>query len=163
MSHKSSASSLSISANVSNTPTITKAPTQENITATSPAIPTITKSQTLPPAKPPRSEPRPPQDEWETKLFGNSKPKSNNINIYFVNYYFEIILDALRPGSSESLNRRSWDSSKLASQIVEESETFDSPSKNEDNISIKSTPEITKKEEKDSMFSKLKNNFRKGK
>lgn len=69
---------------------------------------------------------------------------------------------ALRPGSSESLNRRSWDSSKLASQIVEESELFDTSSKNDDNISIKSTPEATKKEEKDGMFTKLKNNFRKG-
>ncbi|ERL94642.1 hypothetical protein D910_11917 [Dendroctonus ponderosae] len=147
LSHKSSASSLSITANtqVQNTPpTIIKTPPQENVgrEPSSPVAPAVTKS---PPAKPPRSEPKPHQDEWETKLFGNNKPK------------------ALRPGSSESLNRRSWDSSKLASQIVEESEMFDTLSKNDDNISIKSTPEVTKKEEKDGMFTKLKNNFRKDK
>lgn len=146
LSHKSSASSLSITNATNTSPALVKAPVQENLTVSTPTTPTITKSQTLPPAKPPRSEVKLPQDEWESKLFGNSKPKNT-----------------LRPGSSESLNRRSWDSSKLASQIVEESEFLEVPSKNEDNISIKSTPEPSKKDEKDGMFTKLKNNFRKDK
>jgi len=146
LSHKSSASSLSVTNPPNTSPAQVKAPVPENLTGSTPTTPTITKSQTLPPAKPPRSEIKPPQDEWESKLFGNAKPKGT-----------------LRPGSSESLNRRSWDSSKLASQIVEESELLDVPSRNEDNISIKSTPEPTKREEKDGMFSKLKNNFRKDK
>ncbi|XP_066158486.1 rab11 family-interacting protein 2 [Euwallacea fornicatus] len=146
LSHKSSASSLNVSTNVPATfPTINKTPVVDNPLPSSPTTPvrTITKAVT-PPVKPPRSETKLPQDEWETKLFGNSKKGS------------------LRPGSSESLNRRSWDSSKLASQILEETEVTENSSKNEDNISVKSTPEI-KREEKDGMFSKLKNNFRKDK
>ncbi|XP_076260978.1 rab11 interacting protein isoform X1 [Rhynchophorus ferrugineus] len=144
LSHKSSASSLSIPTNASpalvkktveNTPSTTSSPTISNV-----------KSLTLPPAKPPRSEPKPPQDEWESKLFGHSKSKNN-----------------LRPGSNESLNRRSWDSSKLASQIVEEAEYTETPSKNEDNISIRSTPEPSKREEKDGIYHKLKNSFKKEK
>ncbi|CAG9760522.1 unnamed protein product [Ceutorhynchus assimilis] len=150
LSHKSSASSLSIQANVSSTasPPAIKEPVPENAPSNNIVIPVpvLAKSQVLPPSKPPRSEPKPQQDEWETKLFGNSKPKVT-----------------LRPSSSESLNRRSWDSSKLVSQIVEESESLASPSTNEDNISIKSTPDTTKRDDKDGMFSKLKNNFRKDK
>lgn len=148
LSHKSSASSLNISAN---TPpaftTVNKTATQENLTQSTPTTPTPTIAKTVsPPAKPPRSEPKPQQDEWETKLFGGSKPKGG-----------------LRPGSNESLNRRSWDSSKLASQIVEENEVTENLAKCDDNISVKSTPEVAKKEEKDGMFSKLRNNFRKDK
>lgn len=147
LSHKSSASSLSIPApSVNTSPALVNRTAQENL----PSVPSPTasqiKSQTLPPAKPPRSEPKPSQDEWESKLFGHSKPRGN-----------------LRPGSNESLNRRSWDSSKLASQIVEETEYLDVPSRNEDAISIKSTPEPSKKEEKDGMYQKLKNSFKKDK
>ncbi|XP_050314188.1 rab11 family-interacting protein 2 [Anthonomus grandis grandis] len=149
LSHKSSASSLSITAPTNvpivtvTSPTASKPFLQENTLTNIPSTQTTVKSQT-PPIKPPRSEPKLQQDEWESKLFGNTRQKP-----------------VLKPGSSDSLNRRSWDSSKLASQIVEESESFDNLSKNDDNISIKSTPEITK--EKDGMFSKLKNNFRKDK
>lgn len=71
----------------------------------------------------------------------------------------------MRPGSSESLNRRSWDSSKLASQIEEEPNEFlDVPISKLDTLSLKSNlpPASPKKEEKEGMFSKFKH-FRKGK
>lgn len=138
--------------------------TQENITQSTPTTPTPTIAKTVsPPAKPPRSEPKPQQDEWETKLFGGSKPKG--ISLYFELTFIVlllIVIGGLRPGSNESLNRRSWDSSKLASQIVEENEVGENLTKCDDNISVKSTPEVAKKEEKDGMFSKLRSNFRKG-
>lgn len=71
----------------------------------------------------------------------------------------------LKPGSSESLNRRSWDSSKLSSQIEEEDPAdLLEVSNAEDSISAKvnKTPEPVKKDEKEGMFSKFKH-FRKGK
>ncbi|KAL1493299.1 hypothetical protein ABEB36_011379 [Hypothenemus hampei] len=145
LSHKSSASSLSTSTKLLNTPQ--SKGLQENNTGYSVPIVTSTpKAQTLPPAKPPRSEPKPPQDEWETKLFGNSKSKNS-----------------LRPAGGEILQRRSWDSTKLASQILEESLERSSHKNDKDNISVNSTPEATKKEEKEGKFNKSKNNFRKDK
>ncbi|KAJ8950312.1 hypothetical protein NQ318_021171 [Aromia moschata] len=130
LSHKSSASSISQSANNRTSPVFKTAvenpsPT-ENIRRN-----TIASSA---PIKPPRIDQK-PQDEWESKLLGN-KPKSTG---------------TLRPGSSESLNRRSWDSSKLASQIEEEpTELLEVPRNNQDNISIKSnkSPETPKRRKK---------------
>ncbi|CAH0562079.1 unnamed protein product [Brassicogethes aeneus] len=102
------------------------------------------KKITTPPAKPPRQEPK-TQDDWDSKLFF-SKPKT-----------------LLKPGSSESLNRRSWDSSKLSSTQIEEEDPAEvEVEAKEDNISIKSTPEVgAKKDEKEGIFSKF-INFRKG-
>lgn len=148
LSHKSSASSLSQTANTTSSP-LNKTPTPsveqnspgQNLRRhTSPANFGINKS--------PRADQK-RQDEWESKLFGN-KGKNN-----------------LKPGSSESLNRKSWDSTKLASQIEEEEplDSFEPQKLSEDNnnsVKTKISPEINKKLEKESMFSKLKN-FRKGK
>ncbi|XP_060516245.1 rab11 family-interacting protein 5 isoform X2 [Cylas formicarius] len=149
LSHKSSTSSISISTNQTSSP----APIKPSFSQETSSPLTNIKSQTLPPAKPPRSELK-VQDEWESKLFGNSKSKN-----------------ALKPGSSESLNRRSWDSSKLASQIVEESNesleglTIKEPPTQPIKATIQANkmPEPSKKEEKekDGMLAKLKN-FRKG-
>lgn len=90
LSHKSSASSLNISANTPPAFTIVnKTATQENLTQSTPTTPTPTIAKTVsPPAKPPRSEPKPQQDEWETKLFGGSKPKG-------ILLYFELIFIVL--------------------------------------------------------------------
>ncbi|XP_044256203.1 rab11 family-interacting protein 2 isoform X3 [Tribolium madens] len=95
-----------------------------------------------PPVKPPRNENK-PQDEWESKLFG----KQTNKNL-------------LKPASSESLNRRSWDSSKLESQIEEEPPEM-TVTKDDISVNPTKTPEVVKKEERDGMLAKLKN-FRKG-
>lgn len=59
------------------------------------------------------------------------------------------------------MNRRSWDSSKLESQIEEEPLETLTVSKDDINVKPSKTPEILKREEKDGMLSKLKN-FRKG-
>ncbi|KAJ8923693.1 hypothetical protein NQ315_010274 [Exocentrus adspersus] len=144
LSHKSSASSLNQTANNRAVSPVIKTSTEN----TSPAenIRRHTLTGAIAPVKPPRTDQK-PQDEWESKLVGN-KPKST-----------------LRPGSSESLNRRSWDSSKLASQIEEEpSEFLDVPISKQDTISLKANlkPASPKKEEKESMFSKFKH-FRKEK
>ncbi|XP_044256202.1 rab11 family-interacting protein 2 isoform X2 [Tribolium madens] len=96
-----------------------------------------------PPVKPPRNENK-PQDEWESKLFG----KQTNKNL-------------LKPASSESLNRRSWDSSKLESQIEEEPPEM-TVTKDDISVNPTKTPEVVKKEERDGMLAKLKN-FRKDK
>lgn len=77
------------------------------------------------------------------------------------NYFF---IDLLKPNSSESLNRRSWDSSKLKTQIEEEStESLEIPKDDVNNIVIKinKSPMFNRKEEKDGMFSKFKQ-LRKG-
>ncbi|XP_072402862.1 uncharacterized protein Rip11 isoform X2 [Diabrotica undecimpunctata] len=140
LSHKSSASSLNHPVVNRTASPILKNPSVENIVH-------VEKKSTVPPIKPPRIDQKEPQDEWESKLVGN-KPRG-----------------VLRPGSSESLNRRSWDSSKLASQIEEEpAELLDIPKKNFETISLRSTksPETPRKEAKEGMFSKFKN-FRKDK
>ncbi|KAJ3639274.1 hypothetical protein Zmor_002639 [Zophobas morio] len=105
----------------------------------------INKTNSVSPAKPPRSESK-PQDEWESKLFGKQSNKG-----------------FLKPSSSESLNRRSWDSSKLESQIDEEPSEV-TVIKDDINVKLTKSPEIVKKEEKekDGMFSKLKH-FKKDK
>ncbi|XP_018578954.1 rab11 family-interacting protein 2 isoform X2 [Anoplophora glabripennis] len=143
LSHKSSASSLSQSANNRTVSPVVK--TSENPSPTE-NIKRNNLTGGIAPVKPPRSDQK-PQDEWESKLLGN-KSKST-----------------LRPGSSESLNRRSWDSSKLASQIEEEpSEFLDVPISKQDTLSLKANlpPASPKKEEKEGMFSKFKH-FRKEK
>ncbi|XP_008193422.1 rab11 family-interacting protein 1 isoform X2 [Tribolium castaneum] len=99
-------------------------------------------SNKTPPAKPPRNEPK-PQDEWESKLFGK---QTKNL---------------LKPASSESLNRRSWDSSKLDTQIEEEPPET-TVTKDDISVTPTKTPEVVKKEERDGMLAKLKN-FRKDK
>ncbi|KAG5893195.1 hypothetical protein JTB14_016471 [Gonioctena quinquepunctata] len=145
LSHKSSASSLSQTANNRTVSPVVKTTSVENIEPPEPRRATI--GAIVPPAKPPRIEQKPAQDEWESKLVGN-KPRVG-----------------LRPGSSESLNRRSWDSSKLASQIEEEPTDFlEVPSNNKlETISLRSnkSPESPRKDMKEGMFSKFKN-FRKG-
>ncbi|XP_019869445.1 rab11 family-interacting protein 2 isoform X3 [Aethina tumida] len=120
----------------------------QNLNGTTTSLDNVSDSRKVssPPAKPPRQEPK-AQDEWESKLFGN---KSKTL---------------LKPGSSESLNRRSWDSSKLSSQIEEEDPAdLLEVSNAEDSISAKvnKTPEPVKKDEKEGMFSKFKH-FRKEK
>ncbi|CAH1153387.1 unnamed protein product [Phaedon cochleariae] len=146
LSNKSSASSLSQTNTNRTASPVVKTTSVENILPTE-----IVKKNTsgaVPPAKPPRIEQKsPPQDEWESKLVGN-KPRVG-----------------LRPGSSESLNRRSWDSSKLASQIEEEpTDLLEVPTIKLDTQSLKSnkSPEPPRKDMKEGMFSKFKN-FRKDK
>lgn len=110
----------------------------------------------VPPKKPPRIDNK-PVDEWEVKLYGKSGKGGLHVN------------------ANENLNRRSWESSKLSSQIEEEEPTEPAP-----NISVaveaappakpevKAKSPVSKKDdekEKDvkepGMFSKLKY-FRKG-
>lgn len=60
------------------------------------------RSKTLPPSKPPRVTPDPPQkvDEWEAKLYGKH----------------------LEVGSTDSLKRRSWESSRVPLSTQEETD-----------------------------------------
>lgn len=145
LSHKSSASSLNQTVSNRTASPILKTGSIENVVP--PEIHRKT-SVNLPPLKPPRIEPKSQaHDEWESKLSGN-KPRA-----------------ILRPGSTESLNRRSWDSSKLASQIEEEpTDLLEVPVSKLDTISLKSnrSPDTPRKELKEGMFSKFKN-FRKDK
>lgn len=69
----------------------------------------------------------------------------------------------LKPNRSDSLNRRSWESSKLFSQLEEEENPDAEQISKEDTLSVKSSnsPLTLKKEERDGMFSKLRN-FRRG-
>ncbi|XP_045482596.1 rab11 family-interacting protein 2 [Harmonia axyridis] len=88
-------------------------------------------SDNIPPIKPARAEQK-TQDEWETKLLGKNK-------------------NLLKPNSSESLNRRSWEASKLDTQIEEEPLEL--------NYNYKEVVKTPEKEEKPKeelgMFSKL--------
>ncbi|KAL3289883.1 hypothetical protein HHI36_023273 [Cryptolaemus montrouzieri] len=87
-----------------------------------------------PPVKPARVEQK-PQDEWESKLLGKNK-------------------SLLKPNSSDSLNRRSWESSKLDTQIEEEPvETVHNNSK--DSTLSKTLDKEEKPKEEHGMFSKL--------
>ncbi|XP_057670373.1 rab11 family-interacting protein 1 [Diorhabda carinulata] len=143
LSHKSSASSLNHPISNKTASPILKNSSIENISHAEKK----SASASIPPIKPPRIDQKPPQDEWESKLIGN-KPRVT-----------------MRPGSSESLNRRSWDSSKLASQIEEEpSELLEVPHYKLETISLRSnkSPEALRKDVKEGMFSKFKN-FRKDK
>nr|CAH7735557.1 unnamed protein product [Callosobruchus chinensis] len=140
LSHKSSASSLSQPSTNRNASPIIKVSSFENITPNDSFK--RKDDASLPPTKPPRAELLKPQDEWESKLVGNKNKTPS------------------RPGSSESLNRRSWDAaSKLATQIEEEpKDLLDNPKTNTDNLKIPKTP---KKEEREGMFAKFKSkNFR---
>ncbi|RZC39933.1 rab11 family-interacting protein 1 [Asbolus verrucosus] len=137
LSHKSSVSSLSQPTNPGLSNSISSV---DNLSGD-----VSNKNSTTPPMKPPRHETK-PQDEWESKLFG----KQTNKNL-------------LKPNSSESLNRRSWDSSKLESQIEEEPiESSGVPKDDINSVNSNKSPETIKKEEKEGMFSKLKH-FRKDK
>ncbi|KAK9889115.1 hypothetical protein WA026_004386 [Henosepilachna vigintioctopunctata] len=86
----------------------------------------------VPPVKPARVEPK-PQDEWESKLLGKTK-------------------GMLKPNSSESLNRRSWESSKLDTQIEEEPLEL-----NFSKEVVTKTPEKEEKPKEEGMLSKLMN------
>lgn len=71
-------------------------------------------------------------------------------------------LVALKPSWNENSNRRSWESSKLSSALEEEeSQESEKQASKEDAVSVSSnkSPEFTKKEEKEGMFSKY---FKKG-
>nr|XP_023017515.1 rab11 family-interacting protein 1 isoform X2 [Leptinotarsa decemlineata] len=145
LSHKSSASSISQSATNRTVSPVIKTSSVENIPPSD--IRKASLGAVIPPVKPPRTDQKLPQDEWESKLVGN-KPRVG-----------------LKPGSSESLNRRSWDSSKLAYQIEEEpNDLLEVPNNSKfETISLKSnrSPETPRKEMKEGMFSKFKH-FRKG-
>jgi Rab11 family-interacting protein 1/2/5 len=136
LSHKSSVSSLNQPTNHGLSNSISSV---ENLSGD-----VSNKASIAPPVKPPRNEPK-AQDEWESKLFG----KQTNKNL-------------LKPNSSESLNRRSWDSSKLESQIEEEPAETVAITKDDISINNKTPETPKKKEEKDGMLSKLKH-FRKDK
>lgn len=72
-------------------------------------------------------------------------------------------ITVLKPARGDTLNRRSWESSKLSSQVEEEETAEAEQAKLEETASISSSKSLDqpKKEDKESMFSKLKN-FRKG-
>ncbi|XP_055632665.1 rab11 family-interacting protein 1 isoform X2 [Toxorhynchites rutilus septentrionalis] len=98
LSHKSSGSSLNIRAQNGSNHILPKSATQS--TASTPDETRKLKSITLPPSKPPRllsesemegANPSPKVDEWEQKLYGK---------------HLEI-------GSTDSLKRRSWESSRV--------------------------------------------------
>ncbi|XP_044765997.1 rab11 family-interacting protein 2 isoform X2 [Coccinella septempunctata] len=89
-------------------------------------------SDTSPPVKPARVEQK-QHDEWETKLLGKNK-------------------NVLKPNTTESLNRRSWEASKLDTQIEEEPLELNYNSKE-----VVRTPEKEERSKEDQlgMFSKL--------
>lgn len=70
-----------------------------------------------------------------------------------------VCLVSLKPSWNDNPNRRSWESSKLSSALEEE-ENQEGETK-EDAVSVASnkSPELTKKEDKEGMFSKY---FKKG-
>lgn len=122
----------------------------------------------VPPKKPPRLDNN-PVDEWEQKLYGKSG-KGIFIHYFKKHFYnFFFLSGGLHVNPSENLNRRSWESSKLSSQIEEE-ETSDPIPNSSATIEPPKTetksrsPLVIKKDtEKESgMFTKLKY-FRKGK
>nr|XP_029715575.1 LOW QUALITY PROTEIN: rab11 family-interacting protein 5-like [Aedes albopictus] len=104
LSHKSSGSSLNTRAQSGAGHILPKSTTQSS--ASTPDETRKHKSVTLPPSKPPRllseneSEPAPPAkvDEWEQKLYGK---------------HLEI-------GSTDSLKRRSWESSRVMLSVQQE-------------------------------------------
>lgn len=69
----------------------------------------------------------------------------------------------LKPNRNDTLNRRSWDSPKLSSQLEEEEATDSAQDEKAETVSLKSnkSPIVTKKDDKETMFSRLKN-LRKG-
>lgn len=151
LSHKSSGSSLNQTTSQLGTIGSSSIVSLENVTDGE--VASKNSNGNLPPVKPPRAEPK-LQDEWELKLYG--KQSKSNKNIFTV--------DLLKPSSNESLNRKSWDSAKLSAQIEEEESADVLPEFiKEEDISLKSkkSPQPIKKEEKESMLSKLKK-IRKG-
>lgn len=93
---------------------------------------------------------------WKTiKMLVNSQLKIFCFN--FIDF-----LVALKPSWNENSNRRSWESSKLSSALEEEeNQESEKQASKEETVSLSSnkSPEFTKKEEKEGMFSKY---FRKG-
>lgn len=105
LSHKSSGSSLNIRAHSGAAHAIPRSATQS--TSSTPDETRKQKSMTLPPSKPPRLQhdgetdsvaPPPKVDEWEQKLYGK---------------HLEI-------GSTDSLKRRSWESSRVMLSVQQE-------------------------------------------
>lgn len=100
LSHKSSGSSLNVKSGL-NAPQL---PPPSPLSSNSSVIDNDIKlrSKTLPPSKPPRVTPDPPQkvDEWEAKLYGKH----------------------LEVGSTDSLKRRSWESSRVPLSTQEETD-----------------------------------------
>ncbi|KRT86402.1 hypothetical protein AMK59_2355 [Oryctes borbonicus] len=142
LSHKSSGSSLNqVQAPANNNITTNNIPkikseSFENINNTEPV-----RRHTVAniPAKPPRSDFKPP-DEWDLKLYGN---KSKNL---------------LKPPTNDTLNRRSWESPTLSSRIEEEEDTEPSQTEKGDTTTTNKasdTPKVENKE-RESRFSLLK-------
>lgn len=92
LSHKSSGSSLNVRPNLHQPQLPPPSPLSSNSSSAAEQDIKL-RSKTLPPSKPPRitPEPSPKLDEWEAKLYGK---------------HLEI-------GSSDSLKRRSWESSRV--------------------------------------------------
>ena len=69
-----------------------------------------------------------------------------------------LVLDLLKPNSSESLNKKPWESPKLEAQIEEDEviEFHAKVTKDDDSSNYTNSPTLPKKEEKESMLSKLK-------
>lgn len=160
LSHNSSTNSLNHN-NPIKEPTITTSSSTTNVSTTGGSLENLAGGEILrrnanpPPKKPPRFESK-PVDEWEQKLYGKSGK----------NYH----------SNSDTLNRLSWDPSKLSSQIEEE-EPQDITSTNNITTTTNTTTNTTanespkpdaknknnvKKEEKEErLFSKFRH-FRKG-
>lgn len=102
LSHKSSGSSLNVKASQNLPPTVAPPAVPSPLSSNSSVADQDIKlrSKTLPPSKPPRIASDPPHDEWEAKLYGK---------------HLEI-------GSSDSLKRRSWESSRVPLVTQEEIE-----------------------------------------
>ncbi|GLV42957.1 Rab11 interacting protein [Carabus blaptoides fortunei] len=145
LSHNSSASSL----NTTGTPVPNAVGSLENLAGGE-----VLRRHTVaaPPKKPPRLDSK-SVDEWEVKLYGKSGKGGGGLHI----------------NASDTLNRRSWEASKLSSQIEEEEPTEKSQ---DDTLQVESpksdvkskSPAVNKKydEKEGGMFSKLKY-FRKDK
>ncbi|KAF5308950.1 hypothetical protein FQR65_LT00032 [Abscondita terminalis] len=143
LSHKSSESSLNHAHRQSGTSASSPVTSVENLGGGE--IARKNSAGHIAPLKPPRGDQK-YQDEWETKLFGK---QSKNL---------------LKPNSSESLNKKPWESPKLEAQI-EEDEAKESQIKSAKPVlespTLTNSPILRKKEEKESMLSKFKK-IRKG-
>lgn len=143
LSHKSSGSSLNHVVHQSGTSASSPVTSVENLGGGD--VARKSSAGHIAPVKPPRTDQK-YQDEWEQKLYGKQSKNT------------------LKPNSSESLNKKPWESPKLEAQI-EENETKDIRSKSTkeeiDNSLHTISPILPKKEEKESMLSKFKK-IRKG-
>ncbi|KAB0801090.1 hypothetical protein PPYR_05444 [Photinus pyralis] len=137
LSHKSSGSSLNHMVTQTGIVTSTSVTSLENVAPVEAAR--KNSAGHVAPVKPPRAEQK-GQDEWELKLYGK---QSKNL---------------LKPNSTESLNKKPWESPKLEAQIEEDEVIeFRVPvTKEDDSFNYANSPVLPKKEEKESMLSKLK-------